>query len=208
MAGENVTVVSGLPRSGTSLMMQMLAAGGMPVLADGVRGADEDNPRGYLEFEAVKRLRDGGAWLDQAAGKAVKVVSALLGDLPATHSYDVIFMLRPLDEVLASQQAMLVRRGEKEHGPGDAAMRAHFAAHLAQARAWLDKQPNFRVLYCQYGEILRAPEAGAHRVAAFLDRQLDTAAMAHAVDPTLYRNRSDAHTNPGTGPATERRTIH
>jgi hypothetical protein len=183
-------VVSGVPRSGTSLMMQMLVAGGMTVLSDGLRAADEDNPRGYYELEAVKRLRKDGSWLAEAGGKVVKVVSSLLCDLPPTRSYRVIFMLRPLDEVLASQKAMLRRRGEQDEGPPDSQMRSHFESHLAKVRAWLQAHPGFRVLYCHYGELIEAPEAGARRVVEFLGKPLDVAAMVRAVDPGLHRNRA------------------
>ena len=108
-----VTVVSGLPRSGTSLMMQMLAAGGVELLIDQIRRADADNPRGYFELEAVKRTRQDASWLDDAAGKAVKVIHLLLRDLPDDREYRVVMMSRDLDEVLASQQAMLARSGKK-----------------------------------------------------------------------------------------------
>ena len=97
-----ITIVSGLPRSGTSLMMQMLEAGGMPVLTDGIRDADEDNPRGYYELEAVKRTKDDPAWLHGAPGKVVKMIYLLLYDLPTTYNYRIIFMRRPLSEVVAS----------------------------------------------------------------------------------------------------------
>ncbi|HNY87520.1 MAG TPA: hypothetical protein PKN23_13545, partial [Candidatus Hydrogenedentes bacterium] len=106
-----IVVVSGLPRSGTSMMMRMLAAGGMPLFTDGVRAADSDNPLGYFEHEAVKRLREDASWVPGAAGKAVKVVSALLPALPEGFQYRVILMRRPLEEVLASQRRMFGRRG-------------------------------------------------------------------------------------------------
>jgi hypothetical protein len=112
---ERIVVVSGLPRSGTSMMMKMLEAGGIPVLTDYEREADEDNPKGYFEFERVKNLKDGDdAWLPQAKGKVVKVIAALLTDLPSSYEYEVIFMRRAMPEILASQRQMLIRRGEMQ----------------------------------------------------------------------------------------------
>ena len=114
--GSAVVVVSGLPRSGTSLMMQMLEAGGVPILTDGERACDADNPKGYYEYEPVKALQNGDSdWLDKAEGKAVKVISFLLRHLPQKHRYRVVFMNRNLDEVLASQEKMPVTRGQQKH---------------------------------------------------------------------------------------------
>ena len=108
---QEIIVVSGLPRSGTSLMMQMLAAGGVEVVTDHVRTADTDNPRGYYEFELVKKIKQDASWLPEARGKAVKMVSQLLYDLPAGEKYRIIFLERDLDEVLVSQEKMLERLG-------------------------------------------------------------------------------------------------
>src|SRR5579872_1312474 len=114
-----VTIVSGLPRSGTSMMLRMLAAGGLPILTDGVRTPDEDNPHGYLEWEGVKSLARDASWVASARGKGVKVIYYWLRDLPRDCRYRVIFMRRDLDEVLASQAAMLERRGVREPRPDD-----------------------------------------------------------------------------------------
>ena len=185
-----ITVVSGLPRSGTSLMMQMLHAGGMPVVADGLRAADADNPRGYLELEAVKKLKDNAAWLSTAHGHAVKVISMLLYELPAAHSYRVIFMDRDMTEILASQREMLVRRGVSTPDAEDVAMRQHMERHLEKVLAWLAARPNFRVLRCRYAELVHAPGEQIRRITDFLGLSLDEAAMRLAVDPTLHRNRT------------------
>src|SRR5215813_2579369 len=108
---QPIIVVSGLPRSGTSMMMKMLAAGGLPVLVDAIRAADDDNPNGYFEFEPVKQLADGqNEWLTEAGGKVVKIISALLEYLPKSYHYKIIFMERELKEILASQQKMLSHR--------------------------------------------------------------------------------------------------
>lgn len=191
-AADFITVVSGLPRSGTSLMMQMLQAGGMPVVSDGQRVADADNPRGYLELEAVKKLKTDSSWLTTAHGHAVKVISMLLYELPATHSYRVIFMDRDMSEILASQHEMLARRAAATPDAEDATMRQHLERHLAKVHAWLAAQPNFRVLRCAYGELLRSPGGQLQRIATFLDAKLDESAMQHAIDPALHRNRSSA----------------
>lgn len=192
-----VAVVSGLPRSGTSMMMRMLEAGGFPILQDGVRAADEDNPYGYFEFDRTKRLREDKGWVASAAGKAVKVVSFLLPELPAGFSYQVIFIRRPLDEVLASQRRMLERRGESR-GPDDMRMKELYERHLRALPDWLDSREGFETLYMDYGSVLAAPEIAADRVNAFLGGGLDAAAMAAAVDTALHRQRS-GHDIPQNG---------
>lgn len=190
MTAQAVTIVSGLPRSGTSMMMKMLEAGGMPILTDRVRTADADNPRGYYEFEPVKQTREDPLWLDRARGKAVKMVSMLLYDLPEGYDYRVVFMRRDLGEILASQQAMLIRSGkDPSRGPSDAEMRARFEKHLGEVLAWLAGQPHFRVLEVSYNAILTDSTVEAKAVQGFLWGGLDTAAMAEVVSPLLYRQR-------------------
>ena len=190
MSESVVTVVSGLPRSGTSMMMKMLEAGGLPVLTDTIREADQDNPKGYYEFERVKKLDKGDtAWLDGAVGKVVKVISALLKHLPPGYRYKVVFMQRDLAETLRSQHKMMVRRGTAKEDRDDAKMAALFTAHLKQVEGWLAKQTHFEVLYVSYNEILAGPEAYATQVNAFLGGGLNVEEMARVVDPDLYRNR-------------------
>jgi len=191
--GRPIVVVSGLPRSGTSMMMRMLEAGGVLPLEDGVRAADESNPRGYFEFEPVKELdqaRGAVAWLPRARGKAVKIVSFLLTWLPEQHNYQVIFMQRDLDEVLSSQQQMLARRGAGSGSEDPPASREVFASHLSQVERFMAARACFSTLYVPYREAVAAPEATAAAVARFLGRPMDTAAMARAVDASLYRNRA------------------
>ncbi len=192
MAAEFVTIVSGLPRSGTSLMMQMLQAGGLPAMTDGLRAADDNNRRGYLEYEPVKRLRADNRWLPQARGQAVKIIHLLLRDLllDGQVHYRIVFMQRPIDEVLASQHAMLQRDGKA--GADPAVLKKAFEAQLSQLQTWLAAQPTVRVLPVSYPDTVRDPSAVAATVQAFLDLPLDTAAMAQAVDPTLHRQRSGA----------------
>ena len=185
-----VIVVSGLPRSGTSMMMQILEAGGVQTLTDRIRTADEDNRKGYYEFERVKRLPADTDWLPEARGKAVKVISELLRHLPEGYPYKVIFMIRDLREVLASQQQMLVRRGvENPDRVGDDRMAAVFERHLREVEAGLAKRANVEALYADYNDVLRAPEAWSERIRAFLGLALDVEEMAGVVDGMLYRQR-------------------
>jgi hypothetical protein len=185
-----IVVVSGLPRSGTSLMMQMLRAGGLPVLTDNERKPDEDNPRGYFELEKVKKIKQDNSWLDEAESKCFKMVSMLLYDLPRERRYKVIFMLRDMAEILASQARMLERLG-KGRGPADAEMRDYFEAHLAQLKPWLEARENMDVFFCNYNDLMSQPKAWVSRTAGFLDMDLDEDRMLAAVDNTLYRNRSE-----------------
>ncbi len=189
MTSEFITIVSGLPRSGTSLMMQMLHAGGLPVLTDGLRTPDDNNPRGYLEYEPVKRLRTDRSWLPQACGHVVKIIYLLLRDLllDGTLHYRIVFMERPLEEVVASQHAMLQRDGKT--GADPELLRRTFASQLAQLDTWLATQPDIEVLRIPYHRVLREPQAVAEELQRFLSTSLDTAAMTAAVDPTLHRQR-------------------
>ncbi len=184
-----ITIVSGLPRSGTSMMMRMLEAGGMPVLTDQLRTADEDNPEGYYEFERVKQIEHDQAWLEEAQGRAVKMIAALLKHLPAHYDYRIVFMRRSIQEVLASQKLMLIRRGEAIDTVPDERMAELFAGHLVQIEAWLKGQPNILALHVDYGEVLSDPVAQARRVSQFLDTTLDVENMASVVDSSLYRQR-------------------
>ncbi|MDE3000509.1 MAG: sulfotransferase family protein [Gemmatimonadota bacterium] len=187
---DTIVVVSGLPRSGTSMMMQMLEAGGQPVLTDGLRAADEDNLKGYLEYEKVKALKSDRSWLPEAGGKAVKIISELLKYLPDTFAYRVVFVRRALEEVLASQDRMLVRRGVQPGGQAENAEIARvFRRHLRETEAWLSGHPGFRTLYAEHRRILADPAREAARVNAFFDDCLDEAAMAASVDTSLYRQR-------------------
>ena len=182
-----IVVVSGLPRSGTSLMMQMLAAGGMEVVSDHQRRPDVDNPRGYWELEQVKRIQRDTSWIPQTRGKAFKMISQLLYQLPSTESYRIIFMQRDLDEVLASQEKMLARRNRPVAPQGE--MRASFQLHLKRLFDWLEQQPNMQLCCVSYNALLDDPTVEAHRISEFLDGQVTADTMTHVVDLSLYRNR-------------------
>jgi hypothetical protein len=191
MTDAPVIIVSGLPRSGTSLMMNMLQAGGVPIVTDEQRVADDDNPKGYFELEQVKQLSRGDvSWLDGAHGTAVKVISALLEHLPANSTYKILFMRRRLPEVLASQRKMLERRGEPTDTISDAMMAGVFEKHLAHIEGWLAEQPNMSVLYVPYHELAEHPREQLEQIVPFLGLPLDTEKMLSAVDLGLYRNRA------------------
>lgn len=186
---NEIVVVSGLPRSGTSMMMKMLEQGGLQVVTDSLRTADDDNPNGYYEFETVKQMPSGQtAWLDGAQGKVVKVISALLEYLPAKYHYKVIFMERAIGEVLASQKKMLANRQE-ETAVSDAEMQEQFQKHVAAAKYWLARQPNISVLYVDYNKMLAAPDPLCQTIVDFLDMGLDVDKMRAVPNERLYRNR-------------------
>lgn len=190
MDKRHIVIVSGLPRSGTSLVMKLLEAGGVATLTDNLRAADPDNPVGYYEFERVKKLKEGDfAWLPDAQGKAVKVISGLISYLPPGYPYKVIFMLRNLDEVLASQRQMLINRGENPDKTSDQDLATLFEKHLAQIKAWLGAQPTFCTLYVNYRDLVMNPEPGVCQINEYLGGQLKIEKMMAVVDPNLYRQR-------------------
>lgn len=190
MGKDYVVVVSGLPRSGTSMMMKMLEAGGQEILTDNLREADANNPKGYYEFERVKDMKDGDlAWLPDATGKVVKIVTGLITFLPADCSYKVIFMQRDLTEILSSQKKMLGRLGKGDDNIPDDQMAKIYQEHLKQVRAWLFKQPNMEVLYVNYNAMVADPLEALHKVNALLGGDMDVSAMAAVVDRELYRER-------------------
>jgi hypothetical protein len=187
---KKVIVVSGLPRSGTSMMMKILAEGGLSAVVDSLRQADEDNPNGYFEIESSKSLKDGDKkWLYAAQGKVVKVISYLLEFLPDDLSYDIIFMEREISEVLASQRKMLQRRNETS-ALSDAEMEAQFREHLRAVKYWVTRKPNMRILFVKYSEMVTAPENLCRSIADFLELPLDLKAMQSVPSQSLYRNRS------------------
>jgi len=173
------------------MMMKMLAAGGLEPLTDNLRTADEDNPKGYFEFERVKLIETDKAWLDDAQGRVVKLISALLRHLPASYSYKVIFMRRAMPEILASQRQMLVRRGEKADSVPDDKMAAMFEKHLIQVESWLASQKNIKTIYVSYNEVMKDARRHAQLVNAFLGGTLNVDAMVNVADAALYRQRRE-----------------
>jgi hypothetical protein len=184
---SEIIIVSGLPRSGTSLMMQMLENGGVEVVTDNVRTADTDNPRGYYELEPVKKIKQDTTWLPGTRGKAFKMVSQLLYHLPASERYRIIFMERDLDETLLSQEKMLERLN-RTAAPREK-IRESYTLHLESLHGWLRQQGNIKVLRVSYNDLIERPELEAKRIGEFLGRNVNVDNMAKTVDPSLYRNK-------------------
>lgn len=185
-----ITIVSGLPRSGTSMMMKMLEAGGLPPLTDNIRSADDDNPKGYYEFERVKKLPKGDtAWLQDASGKAVKIIAALLTHLPDDHIYKVVFMRRAMSEILASQREMLVRRGENPDKFSDGDLSELFENHIQKINVWIEKHSNIQRIEVNYNDVLENPKLHIATINQFLGGTLDEEKMNAVIDPSLHRQR-------------------
>ena len=187
-----ISIVSGLPRSGTSLMMNMLAAGGLDVLTDHLRTPDDDNPVGYFELEEVKKLTKGGdlSWLARSNGKAVKVISTLLPYLPDGYHYRIIFMRRAMGEVLASQRKMLINRGENPDKISDDQMAEFFEKNLQQTERWINSQAHATRIDIDYKQLIDNPGPLVAEINKFLGGGLDEDKMLGVIDPSLYRQRS------------------
>lgn len=186
---KKVYIVSGLPRSGTSMMMKMLEAGGIEVFIDNIRVPDEDNPKGYYEFERVKQLAKDASWMADAMGKVVKVISMLLEHLPCEYKYKIVFMQREMDEILVSQAKMLERSGKSGGNLSDRELAERFKRHLDHIETWLEGQPNIRTLYVNYNALIRSPHEILEKINRFMDNTLETGKMLDIIDPTLYRQR-------------------
>jgi hypothetical protein len=189
--GKPIVVVSGLPRSGTSMAMKMLEAGGMTVFIDEVRTADEDNPKGYFEYERVKDLaqEEDKSWLLGARGQAIKIISYLLKELPPDNNYKVLFMRRHLNEILASQKKMLDRRGETNES-SDERMTDIYQNHLWKVGYLMKHSPHIDALDLPYRKVLENPAEQADEINRFLGGGLDVGKMSGVVDSQLYRNRA------------------
>lgn len=190
---KSIAIVSGLPRSGTSMMMSMLESGGVPVLSDGIRTADEDNPKGYYEFERVKKIKEDKAWIPDARGKVVKMISQLLLDLPENAAeYRVIFMRRHIDEILASQKQMMIRRGTfKEGGPSDEEIGKLLLKHVDDVLRKMGSRADVDLIEVDYNALLAGDQTCIPRINQLLGGTLDIAAMSAVVDKNLYRQRKD-----------------
>jgi len=182
---DQIVVVSGLPRSGTSLMMQMLQKGGLQTLTDHERKADQSNPKGYFEYQPVKSLHKDNSWLHEAKNKSVKVVAPLLKFLSPEYRYKVIFMKRDLTEVIKSQQKMIGKNP-------DILPFNLFEAYnkqLNQVEIWKNKEPGVELIYLDYKEVLEHPGQVADKLSAFIGSKLNKSEMLTCVDKTLYRNK-------------------
>jgi len=191
LGSDFVAIVSGLPRSGTSLMMQMVDAGGIPALTDNIRKADVDNPKGYYEFEAVKQTKKDASWLKQAGGKVVKMVHLLLLDLPPGYEYRVVFMRRHLDEVVKSQDVMLERLGKEGGSLSVDKLKEVFQAQIGKVDQWVAERPNFRMIHVSYNDLLRDPRPQLERISELMDGRLSVDKMLSCIDPSLYRQRAN-----------------
>ena len=200
-SGKTFVLVSGLPRSGTSLVMQLLEAGGLPVMTDAQRGADVDNPRGYYEWEAIKQIGKKPELLDDAAvhGRAIKCISMLLPMMPAKHDYKVVFITRPIAEVVVSQRAMTTRLGTKGANLDAEQLERGLRAHREELRKWAAAAPHIDLLEIDYPVLVCDPEPIISKLVVFLGRERlpNEVAMGAVIDPSLYRKRVPA---PGSGP--------
>lgn len=170
-------------------MMQMLSAGGMDALTDGLRTPDPNNPRGYYEFELVKSLAQNSEIMGGAEGKVVKVISSLLTYLPGQYQYGVIFMRRPLQEIVASQDRMLERLGREVPAASKESVLKAFGQHLTMVRSWLARQKNISVLYVDYAAVLEDAYRESSKICAFLERDLNIDSMTRKVEHSLHREK-------------------
>ncbi|MFT7611129.1 MAG: putative AlkP superfamily phosphohydrolase/phosphomutase/tetratricopeptide (TPR) repeat protein [Parvicellaceae bacterium] len=186
---EEIIVVSGLPRSGTSMMMQMLHAGGVDPLVDGSREADNNNPKGYYELEKVKGLMRDQSWLPEAEGKAIKVITQLVPHLSPEHNYRIVYMDRDIVEVLVSQQKMLGKTAHVNAKVFPTGLDQAFKKQVAKMNSWVESQPNVNILNINYKDVIENPLDNATKISHFLGKELDVQLMVEAVDPTLHRNK-------------------
>ncbi len=186
---NTITIVSGLPRSGTSMMMKILEAGGMEIVTDNIRKANEDNPHGYYEYEKVKEIKEDNSWLKETRGKVFKMISQLLYDLPSNESYKVIFMKRNMNEILASQKKMLEHRGNNKDGISDEKMGKFFNKHLSQIIEWLEERNYIDVLFVNYNDFMADPDEKIKPLNQFLNGKLHVIQAVKVIDQSLYRNR-------------------
>lgn len=187
---QPIVIVSGLPRSGTSMLMKMLAAGGVPIVTDNIRQPDRDNPRGYYEYEKVKHLQKDSTWVHTMRGKAIKVISFLLYHLPVNLHYKVLFVQRDMQEILVSQKKMLDRLGQQTNSVDERVLAQKFETHLQKVKEWLNAQQNMECFYVNYHAIVKEPLRGAQEIQRFLQVPLRVEEMAAVVDPSLYRSRA------------------
>lgn len=190
LTDNKITIVSGLPRSGTSLLMQIMEAGGYAIMKDELRRADMDNPKGYYEFEKTKALKKDASWIPECRGKVIKIVSPLLRYLPLTENYDMIFIKRDLDEVLVSQKKMMARRKSDDSGISDEKMKQYFEDHLGIIENWLEQRQNINTLFLQFDNLIQMPELTVKKMVDFLHIKsgANIKKMAACVDKKLYRN--------------------
>ncbi|MBN2040300.1 MAG: sulfotransferase domain-containing protein [Spirochaetes bacterium] len=191
---EDIIIVSGLPRSGTSMMMQMLEAGGLDIMTDGKRTADDNNLKGYYEFEKTRKIKNDISWIQDCGGKAVKIVSPLLYFLPEQNRYRIIFMERDMREIINSQNKMLERLNNAGSGLSDKEMILKNRNHIKDIKEWISARNNMDVIYINYNEVINSSLQKSKEINEFLENKLDTEKMSAVIDRTLYRQRAGAGT--------------
>jgi len=189
---ELITIVLGFPRSGTSMVMRMLEAGGKKVVTDNIKKADEDNPKGYYEFERVKKIKEDSSWLEDTKGKVFKMVSMLLYELPKDQNYRVIFMKRNMDEMISSQRKMLERQKPEQSDVDYKKMASLYEKYLRDIKPWLETQENIDVIYISYNDLIANPLENLTNLSRFLDNRLEVDSMLKILDKSLYRNRANS----------------
>lgn len=186
---ETITVVSGLPRSGTSLLMQMLDKAGMQMFVDNVRQADDSNPKGYFEHEAVKSLARNKAWVNQAVGKVVKVVSHLLFHLPDNYHYKIIFVDRDLSQILKSQQKMLIKKGKNKKESYSITLEMSYKKNLEKVDKWAKTHYNVEILHVNFSNLINNGIVEAKKIIEFLNINAKPEDIAKAIDKKLHRTK-------------------
>ncbi|KAA3617743.1 MAG: sulfotransferase family protein [Calditrichaeota bacterium] len=187
---NKITIVSGLPRSGTSMMMKVLQKGGMTLVYDDLRVADNDNPNGYFEYAKVKNLKEDNSWLFDAQGQAIKILFNFLYFLPQKYKFKIIFMQRNMQEILASQNKMLLRSG-KSIGQDNRQFEILFNSEIIKCKDWLKNQKNIDTINVSYNQIMETPFPICQSINNFLEKSLNLDGMVNAIDKSLYRNKSD-----------------
>ncbi len=183
-----IVVVTGLPRSGTSMMMQMLVAGGIQPYIDDTRQPDESNPKGYFESERVKKLPYLNNWIGECEGKVVKVVAPLITYLPQGFNYRLVYMTRNLEEIVESQTAMLDALNREGGNLTPEKFRELFASQT-RSLGYLLKLNGISYCEVSYHDTIQSPRTTADQICRFLNFDLDIDAMVTAVDPQLYRQK-------------------
>lgn len=170
-------------------MMKMLESGGLTLLTDDSRPADEDNPDGYFEFAPVRHTARDASWVTMARGRVVKVIHALLPHLPSNETYRVVLVERDLEEVVDSQQAMLKRSADEGAALSRDDLIAGYRRQLDQLERWMIEQPNYLFTTVNYNDLLTNPLSQLAHVTSLLGRALDCQAMSAVINPALYRQR-------------------
>ena len=189
MDKNDIIVVTGLPRSGTSLMMQILQSLQIKLFTDNHRSADESNPKGYFEHQWVKTIEKDNSWLTDVKGKAIKIVSPLIKYLPVDLNYKIIFMNRDLDEIIQSQERMLTENNKKDDATNSEELKQIFLKDLKQSKDWIHTQLHSEVLEILHSKLLKNPETELEKIKSFLKIDINTTLILKVIDKNLYRSK-------------------